>query len=318
LFNVFERLKQARLRRLAPSLYAPRPLGYYPGWRFGIDEEGEIGALTLKRRVVWEYCNRKRWQLPLTVAWYDGLQLRLHLGDDLSRCQYVGGCYEPNEFAFLAETLEPGMTFVDIGANDGWYTLFAARRVGSAGSVLAFEPSAREYARLLDNLQLNRLANVRPHAIALAAEPSTGTLRIGDFEHAGQNTLGQFIYDGVHCAALEKIPLERLDDVLEREGGAAPDVIKMDVEGAEFAVLQGARRLLEARRPLLLLELSDAALRQQGSSAAEVLTLLRGLGYVIFTFSPVTGRPVRATSDAELSPNVVAAHPARSWRTLNG
>jgi hypothetical protein len=93
-------------------------------------------------------------------------------------------------------------------------------------------------------------------------------------------------------------------------------VIKLDVEGAEFAVLQGARHTLTSSRPLLLLELSDDALREQQSSAAEVLGLLGSLGYDVFTFDPASGRPARAAGGARLSPNVVAAHPDRTWRAL--
>jgi FkbM family methyltransferase len=304
------------LTRSAVLLARTRPLGFYPGWRFGIDEARRPDRLIRRRLRVWRFFHREGVELPITVPWYEGLQVRLHLGNDLSRCLYVGGCYEPNEFAFLHKVLAPGMTFADAGANDGLYAMFAARRVGPAGAVLAFEPSTREFERLQDNLRLNEITNVRAFRTALGRETGVATLRTAAAEHAGQNTLGQFVYAGVECARLEQVPVERLDDVVAREGVPAPDVIKMDVEGAEFAALLGARGTLEANHPLLLLELNDEALWQQQSSAAEVLGFLRDVGYAVFTFDPTTGRPVRAANDAELSPNVVAAHPARPWRSL--
>lgn len=61
----------------------------------------------------------------------------MHLGNDLSRCLYPGGGYEPNEFMFLSQALQPEMTLIDVGANDGLYTLFAAKPVASTGRVVA-------------------------------------------------------------------------------------------------------------------------------------------------------------------------------------
>ncbi|MDB5305837.1 MAG: methyltransferase FkbM family [Gemmataceae bacterium] len=301
---------------MAEALAAPRRLGYYPGWRFGIDEEGPIGLRTRFRRALWSSCRRRGTDLAINVRWYEGLNVRLYLGNDLSRCLFVGGSYEPNEFALLAEALEPGMTFVDAGANDGLYSLFAARKVGPGGAVLAFEPSAREFARLRDNLDLNHITNVRPRPIGLAARTGTATLRTAGLEHAGQNTFGEFVYDGVDCVGMVPVPVECLDDVVRREGVRVPDVIKIDVEGAELGVLRGSVEVLESARPLLLLELNDEALRRQDASSAEVLAFLRGLGYAIFPFSAATGRLVPGTNDSELSPNVVAAHPARPWRVV--
>jgi FkbM family methyltransferase len=307
-------LRRARLqwsaRRSARALFTLRPLGYYPGWRFGSADEAD--PRTRKRLRLWARFQYERLEVPVTVPWYGGLEVRLYLGNDLSRCLFVGGCYEPNEFAFLNEVLAPGMTFVDVGANDGLYSLFAARRVGPAGTVLAFEPSAREFARLSENCRLNGLANVRAFPVALAAGPGAGTLFTADSEHAGQNTLGRFIYDGVACARTEAVPLEALDDVLARHNGPAPDVIKMDVEGAEHAVLRGAAGTLATHRPLLLLELNDPALRAQQSSSDEVLSLLRSLGYSILTFDEATGRPVPAETDRPPSHNIVAVHPQRA------
>jgi precorrin-6B methylase 2 len=83
----------------------------------------------------------------------------MYLGNDLSRCLYVGGTYEPMSSCFFPK-LQPGMTFIDVGANDGLYSLFAAKRVGPTGTVLALEPDRREFARLERNLRLNRLANI--------------------------------------------------------------------------------------------------------------------------------------------------------------
>ena len=116
--------------------------------------------MTLLRRDIWAYFRQNGIDTPILFRWYDGLRLMLYLGNDLSLCLYVLGAFEPNEFAFLRSALEPGMVVLDGGANEGLFSLYSARRVGSRGSVLAVEPSRREFERLLANVALNRLDNV--------------------------------------------------------------------------------------------------------------------------------------------------------------
>src|SRR5436305_11165915 len=98
------------------------------------------------------------------------------------------------------------MTFIDGGANEGVYTLFAAARVGSNGAVWAFEPSRRELARLNANIDVNRFS-VRVLPIALADFSGEGRLTIAGYEHEGQNTLGAFAYEGVDAIDEERVQI---------------------------------------------------------------------------------------------------------------
>jgi hypothetical protein len=130
---------------------------------------------------------------------------------------------------------------------------------------------------------------------------------VAGYGHEGQNTLGAFIYD-VSLLGEETVQLTPLDDLVEREGITRVDVIKSDTEGAEFLALSGARRILARDHPLLLLELSDAALRNQASSSEAVVDLLRGYGYELFVFDPVSGQPRPGVTPPEQDPNVIAVH----------
>ena len=100
------------------------------------------------------------------------MRLNLRLGNDVGWCVFVGGMYEANELAFLAAVLEPGMTFVDVGANEGLFTLVGASSVGDGGRVLAVEPSSREFERLGANIALNALDNVEASRLASTATPA--------------------------------------------------------------------------------------------------------------------------------------------------
>jgi FkbM family methyltransferase len=218
----------------------------------------------------------------------------------------VCGSFEPNEFAFLDRTLRRGMTFVDVGANDGLYTLFAARRVGSRGRVVAVEPSSRERGNLERNLALNRLKNVTVVPAALAAEAGRADLQIAPAVHGGHNTLGGFAHEGVTAIAAEPVAVETLDAVAQRLALGKVDVIKIDVEGAEVKVLAGGRELLKASRPVLLIEANEQALRKQATSTEEMLALLGSLNYEIFVFSDATGLVERWIEATALSANIVA------------
>src|SRR5437773_2477490 len=177
----FEEAEEEVLK-LAQSVAMVRPLVPYPKWRFDADWSNPDLTFQLRRRL-WQYFNHRRREAPVTVPWHLGTRLCLYLGNDLSRQIFIGGCFDPNEFAFLDRFLRPGMTFVDAGANEGVYTVFAARKVGGEGLVWAFEPRLRELDRLRPNLDLNGLtARVFPLALAERSSPE------------GQNTLGAFSF----------------------------------------------------------------------------------------------------------------------------
>lgn len=330
--NTFEQAGSFRLKEII-ELFAPewlpaiaqaltfsRPLTTYPGWYFNIVWDAPE-SLSQFRQALWEHCHHHH--LHLTVQWQapDGWQTRLQLGNDISSQLFVGGCYEPNELWLLQQVIHPGMTVLDIGANEGLYSLAAAHAVGDQGRVLAVEPSQREFDRLQANIQLNHWQKVI-HAYRLAVADRTGEaqLTVATEEHAGQNTLGHLIYQGATVAQIETVPVRRLDDWLPEIGVTQVDVIKIDTEGAELAILRGSQQLLQTHHPLLILELSDASLRTQGESAIALVEFLRSLGYRIFAMSHRTGQPIyvpdQCLEQANLSDNIIAAHPQRSWSGL--
>jgi hypothetical protein len=138
---------------------AARPvLKPYPGWILGSAERR--GAAARMRSQLWPWFSKE-----FEIKWLDGLRVRLQPASETSRAIFVTGRYEPNEFCVLDRILKPGMTFLDIGANVGLYTLFAAKRVMPNGRVLAIEPSSREYEILTRNIDANCLCADRPFAL---------------------------------------------------------------------------------------------------------------------------------------------------------
>ena len=289
--SVLETKTDEELIAVAESVAFLRPLVPYPKWRFDADLANPDMAFQI-RRWLWQYFNDRQREGPIVIPWHYGTRLRLFLGNDMSRQIYVAGCVDPNEFAFFDQVLQPGMTFLDAGANDGIYTVFAAKRVGDQGTVWAFEPSQRELSRLRHNLDLNRLT-ARIFPLALADCSGQAELSVGAYEHAGHNTLGAFTYQ-TEMEKKDLVELRRLDEVLNENPLTRLDMMKIDIEGAELRLLRGAVETLRAYRPVLLFEVSEGSLKHQGGTPQELLAFLHAENYVIYTFDRVTGLPVPA------------------------
>jgi FkbM family methyltransferase len=187
------------------------------------------------------------------------------------------GTYELDKQKALARIVRPGMTVFDIGAQAGFYTLFFSRLVGGSGKVYAFEPFAENVQSLLGHIRINALRNVQVIQVALAACSGLAgfTLDRGNCQNALTDTR----------AATLVMPTLSLDEAVERYGLAPPALIKMDVEGAEGALLQGARRTLECYRPTIFVALHGEEQKQACQ------TLLESLRYRLYALddTPVCG-----------------------------
>jgi FkbM family methyltransferase len=184
--------------------------------------------------------------------------------------------YEDVDFDVLRTLLRPGDVFVDCGANVGMYTLTAAKLVGPTGRVIAFEPAPPTRNALVRNVAANDLhqVTVLPYALGDRSGSMPFTV-MGD-----GGGLSSFAPENAAEGDIVTVPVARLDDCVPPDVNGRVRLVKMDVEGAETAALRGAEGLFQRERPLLLLEVEDAHLRRQGSSADELNGLLSGWGYV--------------------------------------
>lgn len=245
-----------------------------------------------------------------TLSWSDGVQARIMPGDQLSRVVYLSGTYEPNTLRVLRAAVSAGDTLLDVGANAGIVSLAAAAWVGTAGRVIAIEPSAREFARLADHVALNQLTNVTLVRAAVAADAGPRQLRIAGEPHVGMNTLGgAFPYPGVEAAAVEAVDAITLDRLAAEERIDRIHAIKLDVEGSELHALTGAAAVLRDHRPVIVVEVCDTALEASGSTPVALDKLLRDAGYLWFEIDDTTGELQAASSLGQGRDRNVAAVP---------
>ena len=187
-------------------------------------------------------------RLPFGARWirrYDNLAVPLFAGN-----------FEKDELAFVERFLQSGMTVLDIGAHQGLYTLLASQRVGPSGRVFSFEPSPRERRALRLNVALNLRRNVTIQGLALGGQETSADLFVVKTFETGCNSLRPPIADSLIYPV--RVRVTTLDTWMQTKGIKSIHFIKLDVEGAELEVLQGAKRLLEQRpRPVILAEVQD-------------------------------------------------------------
>lgn len=179
--------------------------------------------------------------------------LRFNGGDTVG---YILGLSEPAVQRALVEHLQPGDVYFDVGTHAGFLALLGARLVGPGGQVHCFEPVTENVEVLSANLTLNHFENATIHQLALGAVESEGRMT------AGRNITASLGGDGelVRIVALDALELP------------APKLIKIDVEGAETEVLNGAREAISTHRPVLVVEI-------HGEQEAPVRSVLAELGY---------------------------------------
>ncbi|MBI3669982.1 MAG: FkbM family methyltransferase [Acidobacteria bacterium] len=212
-------------------------------------------------------------RLPFGSWWLAGR-------DTLGSALLAGG-FENAECRFVQEFLRPGMIVLDIGAHHGLYTLLASKCVGPHGRVYAFEPSPRERRKLTLHLHLNLCRNVQLREFALAEHAGETEFFLVEGKETGCNSLR---LPAVHePTKVLRVRVSRLDDFLQREHVERVDFIKMDVEGAELAVLKGAGRLLEHEpRPVILAEVYDIRTEPWGYPARDIVAFLHQRAYLWF------------------------------------
>jgi FkbM family methyltransferase len=182
-----------------------------------------------------------------------GIRLRVDATHWMFSGQYLGDVeYEPETAAFIHRHLRPGMVFVDVGANNGFFSLLAAHYVGAGGRVFAFEPNPPVFAALKHHVAINQLADrIALFDVALS-DTATDAARLHVWaEHSGFSSLDLAAAPGAqHLAGGTSVTIrtEVFDDWFARQGLASIDLLKMDVEGFEGQVVAGMTRTLSARR----------------------------------------------------------------------
>jgi len=225
--------------------------------------------------------------------------------------------YEPDVRAALTHFLKPGDTFVDCGANIGYFSVMAGHLVGRRGQVVAIEANPVTRTFLSRNLQLNGFGTI----VGCALSSSPGELELlvpkaGDV-FSSLKSGGLVADDGMERFSVQG---RTLDEVVSSVGLTRLDLVKMDIEGAELDVLGSARRVMCELRFVIICEYGSNTWPAFGSCKDDLLRLLEKRNYRVGVFDPANSRVITVGEDVWKSPcaNLLLIPSERDHRPLTG
>lgn len=235
------------------------------------------------RVIIWEL--RMRFGKPVLVRFDGEVPIRLVPYEGISRLTYYFGISDPAEFAVMDAYLLPGMTVIDVGANIGLHSVFAARRVRPEGMCVSIEPDRYNFRRLQENLAAAAETSCETVTIHAACGAVDGG-EVYVVHNPRDSARTQVSHVSAHSADGELVPLISLDACVERLGIERVSFLKSDTEGFEQEVLRGAQRLLaEQRIDVIQIEINDEALSASGADASSILQILQDADMVLCSWN---------------------------------
>jgi len=225
----------------------------------------------------------KRMVLPILQGRLRGTKWIVGAGEH----GYWLGWYEMNKSHAFEREVKPGSVIYDIGANVGFFSLLAAELSGQTGQVYAFEPLPRNVEFLRKHVALNRIENVTVFEAAVSDRGGEAF-----FDLSASTSMGHLAETG-----MLKVQMASLDDLLSDGMILPPDFIKIDVEGAEFDVLNGAKTLFSTYRPVLFLDTHGREAHQA------VIAFLEERDY---RFEVLDGKPLAESKELVARPGTEA------------
>lgn len=247
----------------------------------GVLEENLYAPAFSKQLQVWRETLHPRGKADIRrLDEFDGLTVQVNLGDRLGCDIYYGFIQESWDYSLFMAILKPGDIVVDIGSNFGMYALGAAKRLVSNGRVFAFEPDVRSMSLLKENIRLNKFEHLVT-CLDVCIGSYDGTV---DFYAAADPSFSG-IYDTnrSETTGCLTLPIRQIDTVMREQGISQVNKIKIDVEGAEYEVLEGAAEILASSDAIIMLEISSKNLDKDRTEKLSVtLGKLEDQGYVAF------------------------------------
>ena len=188
------------------------------------------------------------------------------------------GYYEPDTTKQIVEILEEGDTFIDLGGNEGYFSLIASRRVGKIGHVYCIEPQSRLFDIILNNANRNKCYNITLLPFAASDKIEEIEITLSPTLNTGSSTIVSNSRKALWKK--QKLLTTTLDDLFYYQGRKPIKLLKVDIEGFEFFAMKGAKKLLENRLfEYISIEMHPVQLKQLGQSEEMILDFLKEYGY---------------------------------------
>lgn len=214
------------------------------------------------------------------ITRFNNIKIKLNPEDWIQQQILFLGLYDSEalETEFWKNILIPGQTVIDIGANIGYYSLITGNILKNNGMIYSFEPSLKNYTRLLENIALNNFSNIIPINKALSNEEIKRNLYISDSKNWGMT---RFSTHESFKGEMELVDCIKFDNFAKENAIKTVDLIKIDVEGAELLVLKGMEETLKNTSPMVLIEVNNDTATSMNSNISEIYLFMAS-----FAFSP--------------------------------
>ncbi len=187
------------------------------------------------------------------------------------------GHYEPDMMATVAQLLQEGDTFLDIGGNEGYFSVLAAQHVGDSGRVICIEPQSRLQPVLSRHVAENAADTIEVIQVAIADQVGMATLSLSPDINTGSSGLFRTT---AYATPVESVPQTTLEQLFDDLNLSRVTLMKIDVEGFEYEVIMGGTAILQQDCiENIALELHPSILQQRGKSDAEIIAKLEDCGY---------------------------------------
>lgn len=212
-----------------------------------------------------------------------GITWKLRPDDLVQRSIYYCSCHEAKETRELSRLVRPHWTFFDVGAYFGYYAVLVSHLSRGRAKVHAFEPFHANYQLLLEHKDLNRLANLQAHRVAVSDH--SGEVQFQAPRASACQGGGWVLADAEQpegATRLETVRAVSLDAFVAENDIDKVDFIKIDTEGAEVSVLRGAADTIQTFKPAMMIELNPQALARYGRTPEDLSQMIRDFGYTTY------------------------------------
>lgn len=215
----------------------------------------------------------------------NGFSWELDLSEGIDFSLWVTGVFERTTMEAYSAWIRDGAVVLDVGANIGAHTLPLARLAGASGKVFAFEPTIFAYEKLKKNISLNPRLAKRITCIQAMLTDSTGLNEAPTRLYSSWPLTKESELHRLHGGKLMEIGKARvttLDQLLDELEVGKVDFIKVDIDGYESRMFQGAENTLKRWKPIILMELAPYVLKEASTSAEELIKIVENYGYSFY------------------------------------
>jgi FkbM family methyltransferase len=226
--------------------------------------------------IIWLH---QRLDLPYAAQlnFVDGTSLYVNL-EDPRFIRAVNEIINPREDTFrLGQLLKPGDTFIDVGANHGTYSTKAAQTLGADGQIIAIEPQPRLAALVRQSLDANAQCLYTVYEVACSSSEGKATFYVPTDSSGAAGLFAA--HSGAHHFQALTVETRRFDELVDWQALPGNILLKLDIEGGEYNFLQGARAMIQTRRPRILMEINSQSLEAANIDEATMKAYLQELGF---------------------------------------